>query len=284
MAEGRLRVATRVSEPRRSGAKRLAREQDVSIGTPGRWRLAWRIPTLAAGTAVLAVAWFVGSALAGRDPERRRALRGKVFGAWSRWCLARSGVRVRVVGKPPAAPCLLVANHLGYIDIGLIASQVNAVFLSSDDVAKIPFIGRMARAFGTVFVDRARKRDIPLVTRALADALDRGEIVVLFPEGTNTHGDRVHRFHASFLDVAAERGTPVAWATLHHATGPGDPPASRSVSWVDTPAVEHLLGFLSLARIDSTIVFGEGTVSGSNRKVLAKELEARVAAVFQPME
>ncbi len=262
----------------------MPREQDDWKGTSVGWRLAWRIPALLAGTAALTAVWLARMLLAGRDPARRRALRGRIFGAWSRWCLWCAGVRVRVAGRPPLAPCLLVANHLGYIDIAVLASQVNGVFLSSDDVARIPFIGWMAGAFGTVFVDRSRKREIPGVTRALADALDRGEIVVLFPEGTNSRGDRVHRFHASFLEVAAQRGTPVGWATLRHATGPGDPPASRSVCWVDTPAVQHVLGFLSLSRIDTTLVFGEGTVSGDDRKALARELEARVAAAFRPIE
>jgi 1-acyl-sn-glycerol-3-phosphate acyltransferase len=238
---------------------------------------------LVAGTAVLAIVWFVRKAFAGKDPARRRALRGRVFGAWSRWCLRCVGVHLRIVGEPPAAPCLLVSNHLGYVDILVIASQVNGVFLSSDDVARIPLIGLMAREFGTLFVDRSQKREIPRVTRALADALESGEIVVLFPEGTNSRGDRVHRFHASFLAVAAERGAPVAWVTLRHATGPSDPPASSSVCWVDDPGLRHALGFLSLERIESTLVFGAGTVTGNDRKKLARELEARVAAAFEPM-
>jgi 1-acyl-sn-glycerol-3-phosphate acyltransferase len=269
-ASGGARLSSAAREPARAG----------------RWkrplRVLWRLPAVLAGTAMLAVVWFARLPFAA-DAARRREWRGTVFRAWARWCLWCAGVRVEVSGSPPAAPCFLVANHCGYVDIGLLASQVNSVFLSSDDVERIPFVGWMARSFGTVFIDRGKKRDLPAVTRVLGDALDRGELVVLFPEGTNSRGDRVHRFHPSLLQIAVERGAPVGWATLRHATGPHDVPASRSVCWVDAPLWKHMLGFLALERVDSTLIFGSGTLRGTDRKSLARELEARVAAQFTPM-
>ncbi len=264
----------------------------VSTASPApalaaRWkrplRVVWCALAILAGTLILTVVWFARLPFVASHPARRRDWRGIVFRAWARWCLACGGVHAHVSGSPPAAPCVFVSNHFGYIDIMVLASRMNCIFLSSDDVGRIPFLGSMARSFGTVFIDRQQKRDLPAVARALGEALDRGEIVVLFPEGTNSRGDRVQRFHPALLQIAVERGAPVAWATLRHATGRNDVPASRSVCWVDAPLWKHMLGFLALERIDSTLIFGSGTLRGSDRKVLARELEERVAAQFTPM-
>lgn len=246
-------------------------------------RIAWRLPAIVAGTGMLVLLWLAALPFIASAPSRRRAWRGLLFRNWARGCLRCVGARVRVSGSPPASPCFLVTNHFGYIDIAVIASRVNCVFLSDTNVRDVPLLGRMARSFGTVYIERKKKRDLPAVTRALRDALDSGEIVVLFPEGTNSCGDRVHRFHPALIQAAVERGDPVAWATLRYATGPSDPPASRSVPWLETPIVEHVLGFLALERIDATLIFGSGTVRGTDRKALAHELERRVAAQFEPM-
>ncbi len=232
---------------------------------------------------MLSVVWFARLPFVASDPARRRVWRGVVFRAWARWCLSCSGVHAHVSGAAPAAPCVFVSNHFGYIDIVLLASRMNCTFLSSDDVGRIPFLGSMARSFGTIFIDRQQKRELPAIESALGDALDRGEIVVLFPEGTNSRGDRVHRFHPALLQISVERGAPVAWATLRHATGGDDVPASRAVCWVDGPLWKHVLGFLAIQRVDSTLIFGSGTLRGSDRKALARELEERVAAQFTPM-
>lgn len=246
-------------------------------------RVAWRLPAILVGTLLLAVLWFSTLPIAARSERRRSAWRGFVFRSWARWCLACSGVRITICGKPPTPPCFLVTNHVGYIDILMIAAHVDCVFLSMSEIGGWPFLGLMARSFGTLFIDRSKKRELPDVNRELRAVVERGEVLVLFPEGTNSHGDRVHPFRPSLLEAAVVGHHPVAFATLHYATAPADIPARDSVCFVDTTLPRHALRFLSLERVDATLSFGDVPVRGTDRKALALELERRVAARFTPM-
>ncbi|MFN0241511.1 MAG: lysophospholipid acyltransferase family protein [Planctomycetota bacterium] len=239
------------------------------------WTLLW--------TLVLAILWFAGSPVA-RLFRRWRGWRSFVFRNWARACLRGIGAHVTVRGAPPRTAGYLVTNHLSYVDVIALAAHVDGVFLSMAEIARWPFLGRMARSFGTLFIERDKKRTLPDVIDALESALARGEIVIFFPEGTNTHGDAVHPFRPALFEPAASRDRAVAYATLRYATHPPDPPASRAVSWVDTPLFAHATQLLALRRIDVEIVFGAEPVRARNRKALADELRRRVASAFVPME
>lgn len=89
----------------------------------------------------------------------RRPVRRRVFRSWARgveWIL---GVRVDPLGLPPKAPFLLVANHLSYLDVVILAARLEAVFVAKQEVANWPVIGRLASLMDTIFVDRNAPRD-----------------------------------------------------------------------------------------------------------------------------
>ena len=237
-----------------------------------------------AATLALCVVWFAGLPFTWGSAARRKRWRGFVFRAWSRsvlWCLS---IRVRVRGSLPTGPCFLVANHLGYADIWVIASQTNAMFVSMAELEGWPLFGLMARQFGTIFIDRDRKRDIPAVNAQMDAAFEAGYVVVLFPEGRHSRGANVLPFRPSLLASAAKDDRPIAWATLRYETGPGDPPASQTIPWVGVPLLGQALGLLALERIEAEIVFGDEHVRGDDRKWLAEELHARISRAFTPLE
>ena len=95
----------------------------------------------------LAGVWLVAS--------RGRA-RAQVLGLWSRSLLRLLQVSVEVRGALPPPGVALVANHLSYLDIAVLGSLVDAVFVAKADVAGWPGIGALARRVGTIFIDRAR--------------------------------------------------------------------------------------------------------------------------------
>jgi 1-acyl-sn-glycerol-3-phosphate acyltransferase len=59
--------------------------------------------------------------------------------------------------------------------------------------------GRLVRGAGTLFVERARRRDTHRVNRTVADALAAGDVVAVFPEGTTSDGASVLPFKSSLL-------------------------------------------------------------------------------------
>jgi 1-acyl-sn-glycerol-3-phosphate acyltransferase len=234
-------------------------------------------------TLFLSAVWFVGKAW-NRSPERHRRWRRRIFGAWSRRTLALIGTRVTARGAPPPGPSFLVTNHHGWHDILAVASEVDCVFVSMGEIRRWPIVGTMARAFDTILVDRAERREIPRVNAEIEAALARGERVCFYPESRTTSGARVEHFHSALFENAALSGMPVGWACARFRTGANDPPPAQVVAWAARPFRDYWRGILLADRVEIEIVFGEGLLRGSDRKALALAAEQKVRELFVPLE
>ncbi|MCO5165224.1 MAG: 1-acyl-sn-glycerol-3-phosphate acyltransferase [Planctomycetes bacterium] len=250
-------------------------EQD---GLRARLRVAVKAPLVAATVGGLYATWRAlrrPARLVGADAR----LRGAMFTAWARASTRILGVRVRAEGAPPRGPCLLVANHLGYLDIAVLQARHDCTFVSMADVQDWPVMGRIARELGTVFVDRDRRQDAARAARDIEAALRAGRTVVLFPEGRAGDGREVRPFRSALLDPAARLGAPVAWAALRYETPPGAPPAADIVCWTDDASFgAHLLRLMRLPRIEARIAYGGAPITDDDRKRLARRLEEAVRA------
>lgn len=237
-----------------------------------RLRCALRLPVLLVATAALFSIWVLSRPLALVSTKLALRAHRALFRGWARAMARVLRLEIRVEGTPPAPPFLLVTNHLGYVDVVTLASLVDARFLSRADVAHWPIVGVLARAMGTLFIDRARKSELPDVAGAIAAVLARGEGVVLFPEGTSSDGSDVLPFRASLFEVAVRSGVPVTTATLSYRTPAGSPPAATAVCWWgDMTFGKHFLELLALPAITVQVEFGARGLHGSDRKLLALE-------------
>lgn len=214
-----------------------------------------------------------------------RRYRRWAFRAWCRACLRIAGVRVEREGRPPERPFFLVANHLSYLDIFVLGADLSdAVFVAKHEVADWPMVGMLARAVETIFINRADLPDLMRVNGEVEAALDRGRSVIMFPEGTSTPGLRVERFMSPVLDPPARRAMPVHAATLHYRTTPSDPPAVWSVCWWGAMTfAPHVLGFLLLDGVEAGLSYAAQPQQSSDRKALARRLQAQVEAAFAPI-
>ena len=248
-------------------------------------RLAWRLTALLLLFVVgLLIVEIWRMLYLGRE---RPPLPVRVVRDWSRVLLRVIHVRVvRVdraggMGRDTAdAPAgLLVANHISWIDIPVLASSGYRTFVAKAEVGQWPLIGAFARAAGTLFIQRGRSASARSVNDRLAQRLGDGEPVVLFPEGTTTRGHGVQRFHAFLLNPAVSAGLPVQAIRLSypHPGGATDPRAP----YVDDDTLPtHLLRVIMGGEIVCRVEYLGAYTGHHDARALAQQLHGEIASGF----
>ncbi len=155
-------------------------------------------------------------------PRRNRAQQRSMISVWSRQLLRILGISLRVVpGVAPAPPCVIVANHISWLDPFIIHAQHAVRFVAKAEIRGWPLIGALCRKSETLFIERVRRRDAHRINAMLVAALDAGDMVALFPEGTTTEGDVVRHFHGNLLQAAIKRSLPLQPVALRYLTAEG---------------------------------------------------------------
>ena len=114
------------------------------------------------------------------------------------------GFRINVSGElPQGGQCLIVSNHVSWIDILVLSTIAPLSFVAKREVASWPFFGWLAKLQRTVFVDRERRHSTKHSRTEMEVRLASGERIVLFPEGTSHDGASVLPFKSSFFAAAA---------------------------------------------------------------------------------
>ncbi len=128
---------------------------------------------------------------------------------WSHQIL--SILAVHLEAHPTDAPrgCLIVANHISWLDIFAIHAFRPAAFIAKAEIRQWPFIGWLAERNDTVFLRRGSHGHARIVNTEIDARLNAGRDVALFPEGTTTDGTHLLGFHAALLQPAVETQCPI---------------------------------------------------------------------------
>lgn len=184
------------------------------------------------------------------------------------------GVRVRVHGRPAEAGTLLLANHVSWIDIAVLARVVEAGFVAKAEVGDWPVIGPLARCWGCLFVDRTQRRMLGGMAAAIERHLAAGRSLVLFPEGTTGPGAGVLPFRSSLLG-GGDRDRPlrVQPVTLAYC---GAADRARAAWLGDAALLPHALDLARGGGVTIDVWFEEPFI-GQDRKAVAIRAESVVA-------
>ena len=113
------------------------------------------------------------------------------------------GAQVRVEGAPANAGTLLIANHVSWLDIMVLAGATGCAFISKAEIRSHPLLKWVADQNHTIYVDRAERRAIHDQARSILDGLKRNQPLALFPEGTVGDGGTLLPFKTSLLSAVA---------------------------------------------------------------------------------
>ncbi|MEU5096279.1 lysophospholipid acyltransferase family protein [Streptomyces sp. NPDC020996] len=191
---------------------------------------------VAAARAVLRLAAVLALVLAGvaLSPLGGRLPAGPVRW-WCRCVVRAAGVRVRVTGAaPPTGGLLLVANHISWLDIPLLAAVRPARTLAKAEIRRWPVVGRLA-ARGALFIERDRLRALPGTVARIADALRDGRAVAVFPEGSTWCGRAQGPFRRAAFQAALDARVPVQPVRLRYRSAAGT--ASTAPAFVGDDAL-----------------------------------------------
>jgi 1-acyl-sn-glycerol-3-phosphate acyltransferase len=136
------------------------------------------------------------------------------------WFCHLAGLRIHVTGTPSKEPCLIISNHISWIDIPVLGSLIPVYFLSKAEVRSWPLIGALAEQAGTFFVQRGDGKSA-LVREEIEARLNKKKNVLVFPEGTTSGGESVLRFHSKLIGAASNAEVAIQPITLYYQNANG---------------------------------------------------------------
>ena len=132
------------------------------------------------------------------------------------WMLTHTMYRVKHHGMehiPDEGPCMLVCNHVSYVDALLLAGAIRRPvrFVMFKPIYDMPLLNYIFRTGKTIPID-SKARNPAIYERAfvrIREELEAGEVVCIFPEGKLTDDGEVAEFRAGIEKIVADYPVPV---------------------------------------------------------------------------
>jgi len=243
---------------------------------------------------LVAVVFYIGVSLFWRvwtrDLARRRHHYTHTVSFFCRFALRVMNFHVRRINAPPTEQSfLLVGNHLGILDILVLAAYHPTLFVTSVDMREQPGLGFLTEMGGCLYVERRNRQKILSEIGEIREALKQKFSVVLYPEGTSTNGERVLPFKKSLLTSAAGTGIPILPMVINYRRVNGEPMSHKwrdYVCWYgDQTFFPALVRILSVRSVDVDLEFCEevDVHSDDERRQVASHLYEVISSKFTPI-
>jgi 1-acyl-sn-glycerol-3-phosphate acyltransferase len=242
--------------------------------TPG-WRRLARLARLCTHLARgLLIAWLRYPRLthAAREAEKRR---------WSKQLLSILSLSVRETNAVPRLPqrCMLVLNHISWLDIFVIDANFPATFIAKSEIRGWPLLGWLCTLVGTLYIERG-KRAAAQARVTIAQELARGTLIAVCPEGTTTFGASLERFHAALFQPAIDAGATVQPLALRYVDNSGR--RTDAAGYVgETSFLSSLWTIVSTPHMVAEMTFPRRIeAAGETRRTLAEKTEKAIAGAL----
>ena len=216
-------------------------------------------------------------------PRVSPAIRAALTQAWAHKLLRILNVTLSVHGLRPedgARNLYVVANHVSWLDIFVVNATQPSRFIAKSEIRDWPVAGWLCEAAGTLFVRRTKRSDTTRINREIHDALEVGDAIALFPEGTTTGGDRLLKFHTSLFEPAVVNAATVAPAALRYRHNNGE--AARAVIFIgDTTFAQSMSAIIASRHMIAEITFApQIAAADKSRREVAQAAEEAIAAIL----
>ncbi|HUL91171.1 MAG TPA: lysophospholipid acyltransferase family protein [Burkholderiales bacterium] len=222
---------------------------------------------------VVAAAVFPWIPTTARDAQKRR---------WSRKLLSILSVSVRERNAPEKLSdrCMLVLNHISWLDIFVINARSPATFIAKSEIRNWPVVGWLCTLVGTLYIARGKPHAARQASRAIVAELERGVLIAIFPEGTTTFGRSLEPFHAALFQPALDAQATLQPVALRYLDSAGR--HTDAAGYVgDTSFLETVWTIVSTRHIVAELnLLAPVSVSHQTRRSLAEKTEAAIAAAL----
>lgn len=132
---------------------------------------------------------------------------------WSNFTLKSIGIKLDVTGleNVPKENCVFISNHQGFMDIPVILSAIDKPigFIAKKELEKFPFVSYWMREIKCSFMDRSNIREAIKSINEGINALNEGQSMVIFPEGTRSKSRKLGEFKKGSMKLAIKSKKPI---------------------------------------------------------------------------
>jgi 1-acyl-sn-glycerol-3-phosphate acyltransferase len=233
-ANGSLGRVARTTTGRRLGLAAAAAREALRAGFGRAARAAYAIYLAGAALLLVPPYWVAVAVLPGRRAAFALARAG------ARILLRVAGCRLSVEGVahlPARGPLVLASNHAAYADVPALVAllPMDFLFVAKKEVLSWPLVRALVRKAGHLTVDRWDARQGVADAGKVARALETGDSVLFFPEGTFTAAAGLRPFRLGAFQAAAQAGVAVVPLALR-----GTRAVLPDGSWLPRPRAIHL--------------------------------------------
>lgn len=194
------------------------------------------------------------------------------------------GIKVEVRGTlTTLKPAFFVSNHASYLDIIIVGSLVEGCFIAKKEIESWPVFGYMTKLQRSIFVDRKRSQ-AGIQKNEILERLQKGDSLILFPEGTSSDGNRVLPFKSSLFSFAQTLPhLPIQPISITYATLNGIPIGRMwrpFFAWYgDMTLLPHLWNMMGLGKTKVIVEFLpplKKEIEGASRKAISTLCETSI--------
>lgn len=219
----------------------------------------------------------------------------RIIQVLSRIFLWLGNIRVQRLGldtspnEKYSEPLVIVSNHMGLLEILVLAAYFRPFFIAAVELSKIPIVNWVLKIAHVILVCRQSKKNLPTEILKATERLNEGFSVAFFPEARATTGVRLERFRTPFFQAATQTQVAVLPVTVNYVLLNGEPIGLHNKSkllWLTDFSIVTIIKTLAMADEILLELWTHRLLdprSYSSHVELAQEAQELISLTFKPL-